>query len=111
MKYLISGGDGGAYGETFGPVLAEEVGEVPFLQDSRYLLLKVLDRLVVNGSQVEYILVSPRYQGDSIESMRTKECVIGVGRLLPGNPVDLKRGFKRSDVEYFAVGRSKPAAA
>src|SRR5687768_2008669 len=111
MKYLLSGGDGGAYGPVFGPTAAEEMGEIAFLPDGRYLLLKVLDPLTIKKDRVEYLLISPRHQGNTIESLRTEECAVGIGRVLPGKLVNKAKGLGKDDVEYFAVGQSKPIAA
>jgi hypothetical protein len=51
-----------------------------------------------------YLLLSPRYVGDSLAHIRQSGGVVGVGRVLPGRDPRTSRTFDVTDVEYWAVG-------
>ena len=103
-RFRVSCGAGGCFGPALSPVLTEELGEVSFLPDTRYLLLKLVQPTLYRNDQLEYLLVAPRYTGTSIEELRTHRCVVGIARVLPHVAVDLLKGLKKEEVDYFAIG-------
>ncbi len=103
LRILCGGGD--CFGPALAPFTTEEIGEVPFLSDSRYLLLKTLRPVSYQGEQVEYVLISPRYAGTSLEEIRNQGGTVGVARVRPNVQVDLNKGLQKDEVEYIAIGR------
>ena len=53
LKFLVSCGAGGCFGPALSPVLTEELGEVSFLSDTRYLLLKLVQPTLYQNDQLE----------------------------------------------------------
>jgi len=108
QTYELSGGDGGAYGPIFGPLLADEVSEVDSA-GSRYLLLQLHAPIHHKNDQIEYFVVSPRYAGETLKKLRKKGCTVGIGRVLPGKEAELKlNGVTTATVEYWSIGNCTP---
>ena len=55
-----------------------------------------------------YMVISPRYKGDKIKKVRKKKCTVGVFRVLPGMEDDVLKEVNTENVDYWAVGDSKP---
>lgn len=102
LRVLCGGGD--CFGPALAPFTIEEIGEVPFLSDSRYLLLKTLRPVSYQSDQIEYVVISPRYAGTSLEEIRSQGGTVGVARVRPNVQVDLSKGLQKDEVEYIAVG-------
>ena len=107
QKYEVAGGDGGPYGAVFGPLIGEEIEEIHGPQND-YLLLKLSPPLVVESTTTDYMLVSPRYKGDTLKKLKRKGCAVGVFRVLAGKQEDVRNGVSRENVDYWAVGDCKP---
>jgi len=107
QRYQISGGDGGAYGPEFGPVIGEEVTEINGPKND-YLLLRLLPSMITGSTTTNYMVVSPRYKGDTIKKLRKKRCVVGVFRVLEGKQDEVRNGVTKENVDYWAVGDCKP---
>ena len=106
--YELSGGDEGAYGPVFGPVLADEIGEVES-EGSSYLILHLQTPIQYEGDNIEYLLVSPRYTGDTLEKLRKEGCTVGVGRVLPDKEEEVQQaGVSSSTAEYWSIGTCTP---
>lgn len=106
--YQLTGGDGGAYGPVFGPVLAEEVREITG-EDSNYLMLRLLEPIKYGNDLINYLVVSPRYVGDTLGKLRNAGCTVGVGRVLPGKETSVQtEGVTNLSVEYWSIGSCLP---
>ena len=107
--YTLAGGDGGCYGPNFGPVLAQELGELK-ADGTTYLMLKLVTPIHLEKDQIDYIVVSPRYVGDTLRKLRKKGCRVGIGRVLPEQHQAVQlHGISDKTVEYWAIGTCKPA--
>ena len=109
-KFRISCGAGGCFGPELRPMTAEEIGECSFLPGTHYLLLKLQQPASYRNDLIEFVLVSPRYTGTSLENLRTQGGVVAIIRVLPNVNVDIGKEFKTQEVDYFAAGDCKPVA-
>ena len=89
---------------------AEEIGECSFSPGTQYLLLKLQQPASYRNELIEYVHVSPRYTGTSLENLRTQGGVVAITCVLPHVSVDIGKEFKTEEVDYFAVGDCKPVA-
>ena len=106
--YKISGGDGGSYGPIFGPANAREIAEID-TDGTAYLLLELDDPITHEQGRIDYLVVSPRYVGDSIKKLRRRGVHVGVGRVLPNQArVIREEGVSETTVENWAVGICTP---
>jgi hypothetical protein len=106
--FRISCGAGGCFGPELRPMTAEEIGECSFLPGTQYLLLKLQQPASYRNDLIEYVLVSPRHTGTSLENLRAQGGVVAITRVLPNVSVDIGKEFKTEEVDYFAVGDCKP---
>jgi hypothetical protein len=106
-RFEITGGDGGAYGPEFGPVVGMEVAEIHGPQND-YLLLSLSPPMSIDDRSVECMIVSPRYQGDTLKKLRQKGCTVGVFLVQEGMQDEVKTGITKDNVTYWAVGGCKP---
>ena len=106
-RFRLAGGDGAFYGAAFGPVYAEEKGLV---SDSgrEFLLLKLESPIVADDGRIEYVLVSPRYVGDTLEKLKRSECVVAVWRVRSDKKRTPAKELFRKNSEYWSVGTSRP---
>ena len=108
QTYELAGGDGGAYGAEFGPVLADEVVEFES-EGSRYLMLRLQTPIHYKSQPIEYFVVSPRYAEGTLKKLRRTRCTVGVGRVLPGQEETvIKTGISSATVDYWAIGICRP---
>lgn len=106
--YELAGGDGGAYGPVFGPIRATEVKLVTSGQQE-YLLLRLMSPIQYKRDAIEYLVVSPRHAGDTIDKLRQETCTVGVGRVLPDKENEIEiSGVTAANVEYWSIGICKP---
>lgn len=106
--YKVNGGDGGCYGPNFGPVNAQEIAEVAS-DGTSYLLLKLEAPIKHEQDVIDYIVVSPRYVGDSLDKLRQRGCHVGVSRVLPNQEKAVRTaGVSEATVEYWAIGVCTP---
>ncbi len=73
-------------------------------------LLRVIHPFEVGGEEVEYLLVSPRHRGDTVEDIVKSECPVGIARVKPDRPVPGSARYQADDIEHWAIGRIKPIA-
>lgn len=71
---------------------------------SEYLLLEVIEPFVINNEKIKYIIVSPRYKGDTLNTIQEKECTVGIARFLPGFEISVGSQFSKEMIDYFAIG-------
>lgn len=97
------------HGPVFGPLYAEEQGLV---HDAgrEYLLLRLDNPIETKDLRVKYVLVSPRYVGDTLEKLQQTECVVAVWRVSGGKRRLLDKGLSQH-AEYWAAGTSQPCTA
>ena len=103
LKFRISCGAGECFGPELRPMTAEEIGECSFLSGTHYLLLKLQQPASYRNELIEFVLVSPRYTGTSLENLRTQGGVVAITRVLPNVSADIGKEFKTQEVDYFAV--------
>lgn len=107
-SYSLTGGDGAACGPAFGPIRARAVAELVHEGRPR-LVLEPHAPLEVEGAGIVCLVVSPRYEGETLAGLRTKECVVAVARVLPGREGTVGAGrIPPGALEYLAVGTCTP---
>lgn len=106
-RYELSGGDDGAYGPGFGPVRAFEIDVVEDADGKRWQLVQLESALDYEDQRIEYFVLSPRYTGDRLSTLRDKGCTVGIGRVLPGKIDRVRNGDVAENVQYWAVGTSR----
>ena len=109
-RYEVSGGDDGPYGPTFGPVYVFELAVIE-ASEGVSQLVQLEQSIDIDDRHIEYLLLSPRYKGDSINKLQEKGCIVGISRVLPGRVEKIREGEIANNVEYFAVGKSRRLAA
>lgn len=107
-QYEIIGGDDDTWGPRFGPVIADDAGEISGLSGGRFILLHLVKPFQHTGENVEFLVVSPRYEGFTLNDIREKGCFVAIGRILPGKKIDKQKGFSKDDADYFSIGVCKP---
>ena len=109
-QYEIVGGDDDTWGSRFGPVIAEEVGEIELVGFSGYrlVLLHLLKPFLVDGENVEFLVVSPRYSGFTLNDIRERGCFVAISRILPGKQIDMQKGLSKGDIASLSIGVCKP---
>ena len=67
-------------------------------------LLETSTPLLIDGEQVNQILVTPRYVGEALDSIVKSEGIVNISRVKPG--MKLKEGdeYGGFDFEYWAIG-------
>lgn len=56
------------------------------------------------GHEVRYLALCPRYEADSLSSIRSTGGVVAVGRILSSFVAEKPEPFDAIEVEYWAVG-------
>lgn len=105
LRFRVLCGNGNCFGPALPPILTEEVGEVSYLSDTRYLLLKTLRPVSYLNDQIDYVVISSRYAGTSLEDLRAQGGAVGVARVRPNVHVDLNKELQKDEVEYIAIGK------
>jgi hypothetical protein len=115
QRYKLGLGNG-AYGPgDIGVIIVVDEGNVagPTLADwqAEYMLAKCLTPTSYYGYEVRYLALCPRYETDSLNSIRSTGGVVAVGRILrdfvadkPEQVADKPEQFEANDVEYWAMG-------
>lgn len=70
-------------------------------------LFKLIEPIDYKGELVEFVTVSPRYVGDTLDEMLKKDTTVGVGRVLPGRRITSNSRYQSSDIHYWAIGTIK----
>lgn len=106
--FQLSGGDGGAYGPLFGPVNAVEFGEIEVDDDRKYLLVELEKPINEAEMIISYLIVAPRYAGDTIETLKEKGCTAGVSIVYPQKIEEvLENGMSTQNSKYWAIGECR----
>lgn len=71
-------------------------------------MLRILEPFQYNEEIVEYVVVPPRYEGFTVQSIREEGCFVAIGRVLPSKKNELERGVFKDNSEYIAIGLCKP---
>lgn len=89
-------------------ILVEGLGKVLGPQKDywreEYFLVEVENPFEVENEQVNYLLVVPRYDGDTISKMTNSECMIGILRIFPDIEIKVGERFSPDDINYWAIG-------
>ena len=112
-RYEIVGGDDDTWGPRFGPIIAEDAGEIELVGFNGYrlLLLHLLKPFQQNEEKVEFLVVSPRYADFTLNDIRKKGCFVAICRILPEKKIDIQKGLSKSDIDSLAIGVCKPISA
>jgi hypothetical protein len=103
--FQLSGGDGGAYGPIFGPVTGAEIEATG---SRSYLVLQLTEPIKEGDMEIEYLLVAPRYSGDTIETLKERGCTVGVSIVFPEKINDLlQNGSSSKNARYWAIGECR----
>jgi hypothetical protein len=105
--YKLAGGDDGCYGPSFGPVIADERGEVPS-GEGGHILLALREPLQINDQSIRMLAIRPRYVGRSLRSIRWLRATVGIWRVLPDAEAGVSNGLTAENSEYWAVGTCAP---
>jgi len=104
IRYQLSGGDGAAHGPAFGPIEVEELVQVDLGHEGPALVVRSIQSTSIDGDEVGYLLVSPRYEGDSLARIRAGECTVNVARVRCSAGEDPVHAVRQSAVDFLAVG-------
>lgn len=73
--------------------------------EGKYLLISLAKRFNWKGATVKQLLVSPRYEGDTIKDILDgKNVIVGIARIRPHVSLKPVEAFTPQQVEYFAIG-------
>ena len=76
--------------------------------DESYLLLEAATPFVIRGELVKFMVASPRYAGESIESVASKGGTVGVARVRPGITPIFGGAVGKSEIDYCIIGSLIP---
>ena len=110
IRYTIAAGEGCCCGPAFGPSLSEEIFEIPGTSAPGSVLLKMQEPFAYNNEMISYVVVTPRYGGDTLLMLRDIGCIVNVFRVLPEKLDQLRDGSFKDSTEYLAVGECRPLA-
>jgi hypothetical protein len=105
-KYSITGGDDACYGPHFGPVIVEEMGEVKEGYGGPFMLVQLLHPVEFEREKVEHLWVTPRYVGDTLQTIRSGKCTVSFGRIRPGKLESARSMISHENSQTIAVGTS-----
>ena len=71
-------------------------------------LVRVLQPFPVDGTEVTHLLLSPRYDTDTVDDIMTGSCTVGVGVVNPGCTISAAQRYTTSDVTYWNIGTVSP---
>lgn len=87
--------------------IAEGVCEGPMEKNWRgeYLLTTLPKAFIWQGEAVKQLLISPRYENNTIEDIQNgKEIIVGIARVRANVTLRVSGSFSPQQVEYFAIG-------
>lgn len=70
----------------------------------RSYLLNVLEPFKFDGEEVKQIFCTPRYQGDTLFSVKNTTCIVGISRVKPGTTMQEGDVIEPEKTHYFAIG-------
>lgn len=74
----------------------------------RSLLLQASTPFEMDGEHVQLMVASPRYVGDTIESVASVGGTVGVARVRPGVSLISGASYNTTDISYCIIGELKP---
>lgn len=104
-KFKLAGGNGASYGPNFGPLYAEAVAAIENDSEKEIIVLKTESPIIFGEDEIEYVLISPRYGGESVIDMKGSECIVNVSLVLSEELADLKNGISDVKCRYWSIGR------
>jgi hypothetical protein len=108
ILYMVTAGEGCCCGPAFGPSSAKELFEIAAKKDPGSLILQMQEPVAYNNELLSFIVVTPRYIGDTLKMLREKGCIVDIARALPNQLDQLRKGNVNEATEYLAVGECKP---
>jgi hypothetical protein len=106
--YMVTAGEGCCCGPAFGPSSARELFEIAAEKEPGSVTLQMQEPIAYNNELISYMVVTPRYIGDTLEMLRTKGCIVNIARVLPDRLDQLREGNVNDSTERLAVGECKP---
>ena len=73
-----------------------------------YFLVELDSPFEFEKELVQYLILSPRYVGETIEDVQNKKCTIGIARVKPEYNISIGQKFSKNEIEYCAIGSIKP---
>ena len=107
-KFQIEGGDDASYGSKFGPVTAEEVGEISEGLGGPFLLVRLTSEAAFQGEPIEFMILAPRFVGDNLDTIRYRTCAVSLARVRPGMVEQARKEVEFENSQTIAVGASRP---
>ncbi len=107
IRYTVSAGEGCCCGPVFGPSSAVEIFEILDKDGPGSLILQIEEPFAINSELVSYVVVTPRYTGDTLKMLREKGCIVNIAKVLPNRLDQLMNGDEKGATEYLAVGECK----
>ena len=75
--------------------------------DDEYFLLNVVEPFLLGNELVKQLICSPRYEGDTMDMVTSKECTVGIARVKPTSELNSNSVIKINEVAYCAIGSIK----
>ncbi len=112
QRYKLGLGEG-AYGPSdIGVIIVVDEGDIagPTLAkwQVEYMLARCITPTSYYGQEVRYLALSPRYETESLSSIRSSGGVVAVGRILSAFVAEKPEPFEAIEVEYWALPRKHP---
>ncbi|NJD57616.1 MAG: hypothetical protein FIA94_14595 [Nitrospirae bacterium] len=108
MLYTVTVGEGCCCGPAFGPSSARELFEIAAEKGPGSVILQIEEPIAYNNELISYIVVTPRYIGDTLKMLRKNGCIVDIARVLPDQLDQLRKGKVDGSAEYLAVGECRP---
>jgi len=69
-----------------------------------YILGRCIAPLSSSAIELDFLVLSPRYVGVTLDDIRHRGGTVGVSRVLPGAWISKPERFEPNQVEYWAIG-------
>lgn len=106
--FIVTAGEGCCCGPAFGPSSGKELFEIPAKDGPGSLILHMQEPIAFNNELLTYLVVTPRYAGDTLKVLRENGGIVDVARVLPDQFDRLRKGNVRESTEHLAVGECRP---
>lgn len=87
------------------------IGVIPGPEEPNYsdkfFLLNVVEPFIFDNELVKQVICSSRYEGDTMDMVTSKECIVGIARVKPTSELNLNSVVKTNEVTYCAIGSIK----
>ncbi len=94
--------------EGANPLTLTGVAVLPGPMRHDYYLLRLDQPFVFEQQRVEWLLVSPRYNGDRIDQTISSACTVNIARVPPETDLQDKSSISFQDFQQWGVGKISP---